>query len=485
MTQVIDRRDSSKGTASRQRFIERNRQYAKDAVDRALEKGGVTDIGKGGVDVPVPRRDISEPTIHHGSGGVNRRVLPGNKEFRAGDRIPRPDGGGGGGGGKEAGEGESEDDFSFHLSEEEFLQILFDDLELPNMIKKSEDDNNQMQMHRAGHVSSGPYNKLDLIRSKKQRAGRLIAAESKHYKKIIELLEEKKSILEYYDCSADRRYGPGLTSLFDGEWTSKKRRIQELESKIEHLDNCFGALLLTEEAARMKAIDEEILGHKRQIKGIARWDESTDLRFRYHEPRPKPGSKAVMFCIMDVSGSMDEEMKSKAKLFYWLLYRFLTRHYEKVAIEFVRHTETAELVDEQEFFYGRKSGGTKVAAGLELTRDTIRSKYAAEGWNVYGAQASDGDCFGSDGEHSRKIMQEDLLPMVQAYFYTEIKDSGSRRRSDLWNAYEALLAANKGKFFMGEVNERRDIWPLFREFFQKRDEVQPGGMSPMAAFGPS
>ena len=98
-----------------------------------------------------------------------------------------------------------------------------------------------------------------------------------------------------------------------------------------------------------------------------------------------------MFCLMDVSGSMTEHMKDLAKRFYMLLYVFLKRRYRHVEIVFIRHTDRAEEVDEETFFHGPASGGTLVSSALQAMHDIVRSRFRPADWNIYAAQASDGD----------------------------------------------------------------------------------------------
>src|SRR5207245_8525304 len=109
------------------------------------------------------------------------------------------------------------------------------------------------------------------------------------------------------------------------------------------------------------------------------------------ETVPKPVAQAVMFCLMDVSGSMSEHMKDLAKRFYMLLYVFLKRRYKHVDIVFIRHTDRAEEVDEQTFFYGPPSGGTLVSSALQAMHEIVRDRFNPPDWNIYAAHASDAD----------------------------------------------------------------------------------------------
>ena len=133
MQQIIDRRlaGKNKSIGNRERFLRRHKEQIREAVKRAVDGRGIRDIAQG-EDIHIPKRDISEPVFGHGQGGMREMVHPGNQEYVRGDRIERPKGGGGGGGGGQASDsGEGEDDFVFHLSKEEFMQVFFDDLALP------------------------------------------------------------------------------------------------------------------------------------------------------------------------------------------------------------------------------------------------------------------------------------------------------------------------------------------------------------------
>jgi len=128
---------------------------------------------------------------------------------------------------------------------------------------------------------------------------------------------------------------------------------------------------------------------------------------------PVPSSKAVMFCIMDVSGSMTQSIKDIAKRFFILLYLFLERNYKQIELVFVRHHTHAKEVDEQEFFYSRETGGTIVSSALKLTADIIDARYSPADWNIYIAQASDGDNWDGDSASCADILSKQILDKVQ------------------------------------------------------------------------
>jgi hypothetical protein len=206
------------------------------------------------------------------------------------------------------------------------------------------------------------------------------------------------------------------------------------------------------------------------------WIDPIDLRYRQYAPYPRPVAQAVMFCVMDVSGSMTEPMKDLAKRFYALLYIFLRRRYKHVEIVFIRHTHVAEEVDEDTFFHSTETGGTVVSTALEEMRRVVAARFRPSDWNIYAAQASDGDNAPNDKERTAGLLQNAILPVCQYFAYLEVgaEDEPStlglgNRASDLWRTYEALRESG-APFGMRRVRHRRDIFPVFRELFQRRAE---------------
>jgi uncharacterized sporulation protein YeaH/YhbH (DUF444 family) len=196
-----------------------------------------------------------------------------------------------------------------------------------------------------------------------------------------------------------------------------------------------------------------------------------DIRYRRFETVPKPVAQAVMFCLMDVSGSMSEHMKDLAKRFYMLLYVFLKRRYRHVEIVFIRHTDRAEEVDEETFFHGPASGGTLVSSALQAMHDIVRSRFRPADWNIYAAQASDGDNSTSDGVVSGRLLTEMILPVSQFFAYLEVGEAASYTfdtpDSSLWTLYERLRA-DGAPLSMRKVSERSEIFPVFHDLFQRR-----------------
>jgi uncharacterized protein len=418
MLQFIDRRPNSGGKSevNRARFLRRYKSQIQEAVRKMIGERQLADMERGG-EVRVPRKDISEPTFGFGHGGDREFVLPGNHRYTAGDRIPRPDGGTGSGSGTQAGEGDGEDAFVFSLSRDEFMQLFFDDLELPNLERTQLGRAERHTSVRAGYAKSGTPANLAVVRTLSQSLARRIALAG------------------------------GLA-----------RKIMDLESQFAVALAAGQADVAAELCAELKRLD--------RLRNGLPFLEEPDLRYRNRVLRPEPISRAAMFCLMDVSASMDEEKKDLAKRFFTLLYLFLTRKYGEVELIFIRHTDDAEEVDENTFFHDTRSGGTVVLSALELADKIRRDRYAS-GWNAYCAQVSDGDAFGADPARSARFLRERLLPATRYYTYLELSSSQSAvNASTLWTEYGRVAEASRN-FAMRRAAQRSEIYPVFRELFRK------------------
>lgn len=485
MAHIVDARESSNDDViSRRRFLKRVRTRAKAAIDKKIADGNITDISEGGVDVHVPEKELTEPTFHHGQGGINRGVRPGNKEFHAGQEIQRPKGGGGGGSGKgdASNSGEGEDDFVYHLSQKEFLDLMFEGLGLPNMRRLNTQTTNETKRKYAGISSSGQMHNLHLMRSKRQKIGRRLAAENPYNRQIMEHLREAYNILSSYAppepvvapaAATDRK----ARSKSD-PWLPMRKQCQVMQGKVSKLRLAFWDVATPQHQKRLLELDAAIEPLEKKKSKIPKWDPDYDLRYRTFPEFPVPENKAVMFCVMDVSGSMDEEKKTFAKKFYFLLYMFLKKNYGKnVDVVFVRHHTTAKEVDEQEFFYGKESGGTVVSTALELMDNIVTQRYAGKNYDIYMAQASDGDNWESDNPNCAEWMKK-ILGYSRGAFYTEITRD---QPQNLWRTYEALSKEHADNFWVGRIEEESDIWPIFRKFFSKHYSFDTGDRQRPAA----
>lgn len=417
--QVIDRRLSGKNKSigNRERFLRRYRDQIREAVRKAVGDRSIHDIEEG-TDITLPKRDVSEPVFQHAPGGTRETVHPGNQEYVRGDKIPRPQGGGGGGGNGSGAspDGQGEDDFVFRITREEFMNYFFDDLALPRLIRTQLlADVPEWKTRRAGFVSEGNPTSLHVVRSMRVALGRRIA--------------------------------------MGGDARIELRRLEEVLRQMEQDPDTSPS-----ELAAVKAQVEEL---RQRLKRVPFLDPF-DLRYRNRVREPMPTSKAAMFCLMDVSGSMDEARKDLAKRFFILLYLFLSRHYRQTDVIFIRHHTQAAEVSEDEFFHATESGGTVVSSALTLMNDIIRQRYMGSEWNIYGAQASDGDNWQQDSSKCRELLENQLLPLCRYYAYVQVADEDQ----NLWEEYTKVRDAN-AHFAMQKIVTPAQIFPVFRDLFKK------------------
>ncbi|ARN83294.1 YeaH/YhbH family protein [Methylocystis bryophila] len=422
---IVDRRLNPQGKSfeNRQRFLRRVKDALERAVREASRDRAIGDLEKAG-EIAIPAKGAREPVFSHTQGASRDLILPGNREYVEGDLIDRPSGGEGGGAGPGLGGQGGEDSFRFMLTREEFLSIFLDDLELPQLVKRRLFGAEAHGIRRAGHTKTGAPANLSLGRTMEMSLARRIALR--------------------------RPRGHTIERL--------EQELAAAEAQGEQVDRIQREL----EAARERRVRIPYL-------------DPVDLRFRRFERFPKPVAQAVMFCLMDVSGSMTEHMKDLAKRFFMLLHVFLTRRYERVELVFIRHTDKAQEVDEETFFRSTETGGTSVSSALIEMARIIQDRFDPANWNIYAAQASDGDNFPSDNGPTLALLQETILPLCQYYAYVEVAppnvdtsgSAGQESQSSLWLTY-AKLRSEKTIFQMRRVARRDHIYPVFRRLFQRR-----------------
>jgi uncharacterized sporulation protein YeaH/YhbH (DUF444 family) len=423
--QIIDRRlnPGGKSLANRQRFIRRAKSLIRKAVHESTASRSIKDADEAG-EVSLPAQGVHEATFRRGqSGGIRDYLLPGNKEYVRGDTIPRPPSGAGGSGSEGSPDGEGQDDFRFALSRDEFVDLFLEDLELPDLAKRRVVDTEALSWSRAGYSVTGSPANLALMRTVRNSLSRRIAMRRPSSEELARLREEIEALAE-----------------------DDPRRVEL----------------------------EEELDRKLRRSTLIPYIDPLDVRYRRFESHPKPVAQAVMFCLMDVSGSMTEHMKDLAKRFYVLLYIFLRRKYKRVEVVFIRHTHQAQEVDEDTFFHSPETGGTVVSTALEEMRRVMAERYSPDSWNIYAAQASDGDNTASDNDRTANLLMHSILPYCQYYAYLEVgRDSEHfppgfiRRDSDLWQTYTEICRTG-APMAMRKVSHRRDIYPVFRELFARK-----------------
>jgi len=401
-------------------------------VQKSLKDSAVADIGKERK-IKISTKGTQEPRfrLDPKSGGEHDFVLPGNKEFTPGDEIKKPRSGDGQGGKQASDSGEGEDDFEFTMTQDEILDIFFEDLELPNLVRTTLKETPSKTWKRAGITTSGSPNQINLVRTMRNSFGRRLALKRPRPQDIAALEEEIARL--------EREGAPG-----------------------------------EETAAKIAALKIELDKANAKRKWIA-FVDPIDVRYNAFTEQPVPTSQAVMFCLMDVSGSMGEREKDLAKRFYMLLHLFLKRRYERVDIVFIRHTHDAQEVDEQEFFYSRQSGGTIVSTALDKMLEIQRERYATADWNIYAAQASDGYTQSGDARRCVEMLNGEIMPLCQYYAYIEILDeremevfASEDSGAELWRAYRTV-AELWPNFATKRISKPADIFPVFRELFKKTE----------------
>lgn len=440
MPNFIDRRlnPKDKSLGNRQRFLRRARAQIKEVVNQSLKDRSISDID-GGQTVTIPTKGIGEPRFHQASDrGHQERVFTGNREFLAGDHIDKPKGGGAGQGGSNASDsGDGDDEFQFALSREEFLDLFFEDLELPDLVKTNLKDVQSTRSRRAGFAVSGTPTNINLARTMRNSFARRIALR--------------------------RPKGEAVEAI--------EREIEDMTEKSD---------LRVEDVQRLKGLWTDLEALQRRRRAIP-YIDPFDIRYNRFEPQPIPSTSAVMFCLMDVSGSMGQREKDLAKRFFVMLHLFLKRRYKKIEIVFIRHTHEAQEVDEETFFYSRETGGTVVSSALDKMLEIVRDRYPTRDWNIYAAQASDGDNFPNDSDNCVALLGGELMPLVQYYAYVEILDEREmdifqdpEQGTRLWQAYRKV-GQDWVNFQMKRIGRPADIYPVFRELFAKqaKDEAAP------------
>ncbi len=415
---IVDRRKTgkNKSVGNRQKFIKRYKSRIKRSVDRIADTKGITDILKDRK-IVIDQDEIEEPNFNFDmSTGERDVIFTGNKTLHKGDKIYRPppsdeDGNDG------SPEGEGLDEFSFTLTKEEFLDLYFSDMKLPDFIKESMKGTNKWKLKRSGYSKEGIPPRLDLLKTLKQSMARRIAT---------------KSVCTNSRC-IDGRY---MEQDCDGEWS--------VEGKCP---KCQGS-----------------------GSGKQRFLDDIDLRYKHFTKHPFPVKQATMILLMDISASMGEFEKNLAKKFFLLLYLFLNKVYKHVEIIFISHTQEAQEVTEHEFFYGTETGGTVVSSGLQMAKQIIDSRINLDETNVYISQASDGDNWTGDEKLTSSLLTE-LLSKVQYFAYIQTEDRRRREMkdrhgvSDLMTMYAELEAAHKN-LRAKHVCEESEVYPVLRSLFE-------------------
>lgn len=207
---------------------------------------------------------------------------------------------------------------------------------------------------------------------------------------------------------------------------------------------------------------------KRKLAADNNGNEGLEERFPFHEADlrykrlvedVKEESNAVVFCIMDTSGSMDTTKKYLARSFYFLLYQFVKAKYNNTELVFIAHHTQAREVTEEEFFHKGESGGTFISSGYKLALEIIKDRYDPSIWNIYTFHCSDGDNWSSDNESAVKAAQE-LVNECNLFGYGEIKPGlAGSFESSMFKVFEPVKGDNLA---LVKIIRKEDVLPAFR-----------------------
>jgi len=212
-----------------------------------------------------------------------------------------------------------------------------------------------------------------------------------------------------------------------------------------------------------------------------------DLKYHYMKPHPKENTAAVVFFLMDVSGSMTTQKKYLARSYFFLLYQFLRHKYDTIEVVFISHTIHAKRVSEDEFFQRISTGGTMMSSALEVEMDIIKQEYHPNSWNIYTFYCGDGENWEDDNEKALNLLKS-LKESNQMLIYTEINEKRVHPEEEgddvpawegptftawketelnsIWTLCTPLID-NKFKRFL--LTKPGQIWPTFKKIFGAKE----------------
>lgn len=439
----VDRRSAGKGKSlpNRQRVIRRVKEFVKQAKPTNIGSGSVGQISQQQVNpVRVASEALEEPRFAYDpESGDSVMIVNGNPKFARGDVIDMngdEEGDGQGQGGGPGGEGEN--DFIVNVAADEFLDMFFEDCELPNLTNEKVTDKFENERSHAGFTPNGIPAQLSVIRTYKHALGRRNAlGASAVREELRELEEEREDLIRNLSGTTDEEYAKGINL-----------RLTEIDDRMEVLLRKLGAI---------PAFDK------------------VDLRYRKSEHKPLHTVDAVLVMVMDISYSMGQHEKTVARRWFAMLYAFIKRRYATCDLVFIAHHDEAYELSENDFFATQKSGGTMVSPSLELANKIINERYDSTQTNIYVSYASDGDNWQSDRDAVLMQMKQ-LLPKIQHFSYVETAHDWSSYYSsvgitqpdtELWETYAEVEVPSE-KMSMTIIKQPEEVYEVFKKVFKKK-----------------
>jgi uncharacterized protein len=414
---------SDRSAGDRLRHRQKVRESIRENIADIIAEESIIGKNKDRV-IKVPLRGVKEYRFVYGenapgAGTGDGNAQPGQVVGKAGQQPGQGEG--------EAGDKPGVDYYETDVTLEELIDIMFEDLELPNLERKAlREVMSDKSSKRKGYRQVGIRVRLDKRRSAKQRVMRMLATQR------------------------------GAQSAADSLTDDASENVEDLDETVEsgETGELNGGAVTGLTTTRVR---RRFPFHQR------------DLRYKHIETDTREESNAVVMCIMDTSGSMDTMKKYLARSFFFLLYQFISTRYRNVEIVFIGHHTEANEVTEEEFFHKGESGGTFISSGYTKALEIIAARYHPSLWNVYAFHCSDGDNFESDNPAALKAAEE-LSEISNLFGYGEIKPLGSRYyESSMLNVFRRIQSPN---FHTVLIERKEDIWPSFKAFLAKEREGQ-------------
>ncbi|HYB89794.1 MAG TPA: sporulation protein YhbH [Candidatus Binataceae bacterium] len=403
---------SDRSAGDRLRHRQKVRESIRENIADIIAEESIIGKDKDRV-IKVPIRGIKEYRFIYGENAPG--ASQGSGDSRPGQVVGKTGKEGQGKGDDVAGDRPGVDYYETDVTLEELIEIMFEDLELPNLERKAlREIQSEYSTKRKGYRHVGIRVRLDKRRTAKQRVMRMLASQR----------------------SADNA-----------------RALDEQASAEDAPEAALSSpQALSGGGAALKRASRRFPFHQ------------DDLRYKHVETDIREESNAAVICIMDTSGSMDTMKKYLARSFFFLLYQFISTRYRNVEIVFIAHHTEAREVTEEEFFHKGESGGTFISSGYQKALEIIAERYHPSLWNVYAFHCSDGDNFDSDNTAALKAAEQ-LAEVCNLFGYGEIKPLGSRYyESSMLNLFRRLQEPN---FHTVLIERKEDIWPSFKAFLAK------------------
>ncbi len=360
--------------------------------------------------IKIPIKGIKEFQFIYGKNKPGVGAGDGNE--KRGDKFGADSGQSGQANGK-AGNQEGEEIYETEITIEEVIRYLFEDMKLPDIDKR-----------KLSNLESKSYRKLGY-----QRKG------------IPPKLAKKRSAIERIKRKQ-----------------ASKRSIRELSGEVQK----------SAEGVNQNVFDNDAISSDKNDTQRFPFIED-DLRYYRIKEDNKRDYNAVVICIMDVSGSMDQTKKYLARSFYFLLYQFLRLKYANVEVAFVAHTTTAKEVNEKEFFHRGESGGTYISSGYDKAIEIINERYSPSNWNVYAFHCSDGDNWSEDNKRAIESGKK-LCELCNLFGYGEIVPGYYAMGSTIKN--ELLNNIASPNFYAISINKKEDVLPALKKLLDKESDTK-------------